>query len=402
MNILMVSPELPYPPHPGGGDRLRLYYLLKYLCRKHTITLLSPVGKKEAPSRVQLEQFGINIHAFDEPSSRFLLLRLLPGLFSTKPLAFATPVMKVLRKELHTVLGNRNFDLIYLHSWRSGALLNDVVGSPCVLSPADATSSLFGELSRKSPSPVDRLHFIIETPRVRAHEANEYKKATKCIVVSPGDKEILLRNRSGIDITVVPNGVDTDYFKPTSVSSGKLSVILAGGMSWHPNVDAVLYFYHEILPIVKKSVPELEFYVVGINPVKAVRDLAADKSVVVTGFVPDIRPYLSQSAVVVCPLRISFGIKNKVLEAMAMGKPVVGTPPSYDGIDVSYGRDAVVASNPAEFAAKLVELLEDGRMRAEIGQNAREFVEKKYSWERRALEYEQVFIQAAGGNITSE
>ena len=201
---------------------------------------------------------------------------------------------------------------------------------------------------------------------------------------------------------MVPNGVDTDYFKPMSVSSGKLSVIFTGGMAWHPNVDAVLYFYSEILPIVKKSVPELEFYVVGMNPVKAVRDLAADKSVVVTGFVPDIRPYLAQSAVVVCPLRISFGIKNKVLEAMAMGKPVVGTPPSYDGIDVSYGRDAIVARDPAEFAAKVVDFLKDGRMRAEIGQNAREFVEKKYSWERRALEYEQVFIQAAGGNKTSE
>jgi sugar transferase (PEP-CTERM/EpsH1 system associated) len=402
MNILIVSPELPYPPHPGGGDRLRLYYLLKYLCRKHNITLLSPVGKNEAPSRAQLEQFGISIEAFDEPSQRFLLLRLLPGLFSTKPLAFATPVMKALRKELHAVLGKRNFDLIYLHSWRSGALLDDVRGRPCVLSPADATSSLFGELSRKSPSLVDRLHFIIETPRVRAHEANDYKKATKCIVVSPGDKEILLGRSSRIDITVVPNGVDTDYFKPMSVSSGKLSVIFTGGMAWHPNVDAVLYFYREILPIVKKSVPELEFYVVGMNPVKVVRDLAADKSVVVTGFVPDIRPYLAQSAVVVCPLRISFGIKNKVLEAMAMGKPVVGTPPSYDGIDVSYERDAIVARDPAEFAAKVADLLKDGHMRADIGQNAREFVEKKYSWERRALEYEQVFIQAAGGNKASE
>lgn len=398
MNILIVSPELPYPPHPGGGDRLRLYYILKYLCRKHNITLLSPVGKHEADSRAQLEQFGISIETFNYPSERFLLVRVLPGLFSKKPLAFATPVMKALRKELHQVLGKRNFDLIYLHSWRTGALLDEVRGRPCVLSPADATSSLFGELSRTSISSLDRLHFIIETPRVRAHEAHDYKKATKCIVVSPGDKEILMGRSPSIDIAVVPNGVDTDYFKPMSVFSEKLSVIFTGGMAWHPNVDAVLYFYHEIFPIVKSSVPELEFYVVGMNPVKAVRDLATDKSVMVTGFVPDIRPYLAQSAVVVCPLRISFGIKNKVLEAMAMGKPVVGTPPSYDGIDVTYGRDTVMARDPAEFAAKVVDLLEDERMRTEIGQNAREFVEEKYSWERKALEYEQVFVQAASGN----
>ena len=397
MNILIASPELPYPPHPGGGDRLRLYYLLKYLARRHDITLVSPVGKSEASSIAQLEQLGVHVEAFDEPSQRFLLLRLLPGLFSNRPLAFATPTMRALRKELRALLGQRSFDLTYLHSWRSGALLDDVSGRPCVLSPADATSSLFAKLSRESLSRVDRLHFKLEAPRVRAHERSDYKKAAKCIVVSPGDREILLRNGSGIDIAVVPNGVDTDYFKPMSVSPERLSVIFTGGMAWHPNVDAVLYFYHEILPVVRQSIPQLKFYVVGERPVKAVRDLAADKSVVVTGLVPDIRPYLARSAVVVCPLRISFGIKNKVLEAMAMGKPIVGTPPSYDGIDVSYGKDAIVAGDPAEFAAKLVDLIGDEGSRTEIGRNARELVEKKYSWERRALEYEQVFVEAIGG-----
>jgi len=394
MNLLVISLELPYPPHPGGGDRLRLYYVLKYLSNKHRITLVSPVGKNADSAVRRLGEFGISIEKSREPSPRFLLLRVLPTLFSTRPLAFGTPVLRGLRSRVLEVLEEQDYDLIYLHSWRSGAFLDIVAGKPCVLSPADATSSLFSQMSRGAISFFDRLHYRIEAPRVRAHEAKDYKRATKCIVVSPQDMEVLHHINADIDIAVVPNGVDTDYFSPMDVLSERQSVVFTGAMSWDPNVDAVLYFCREILPMVRESIPEVKFYVVGDKPSKAILDLAIDKSIVVTGFVPDIRPYLARCAVYVCPLRMSAGIKNKVLEAMAMGKPVLATQPSYDGIDVSYAEDALVASEPADFAAKLLDLLNNERLRIEIGQNARKLIEDKYSWERRALEYEQVFVQA--------
>jgi glycosyltransferase involved in cell wall biosynthesis len=151
-------------------------------------------------------------------------------------------------------------------------------------------------------------------------------------------------------------------------------------MNYFPNYDAALYFYHKIFPYIKQKCPDITFYVVGNHPLPKLKRLESNRDIVVTGHVPETRPYFAQSAVFVSPLRGGSGIQVKNLEAMAMGVPVVTTSVGAAGIEAKVGHDLIVADEPKEFASKVIQLLDDLELRQQIGQNGRRLVEEKYNW----------------------
>ena len=154
-----------------------------------------------------------------------------------------------------------------------------------------------------------------------------------------------------------------------------------------------MYFYSEIYPIVRKRYPEITFYIVGNDPHPEIQKLSKDPSVVVTGFVEDIRLYLPKSSVFVCPYIYGSGMKNKVLEAMAMGKPVVSTPTGALGIDISDGENIVIADNPRDFAAGIINLLDNEKLRQKIGYKGRRLIENRYSWGKTTDRLQRLFEQ---------
>jgi glycosyltransferase involved in cell wall biosynthesis len=189
----------------------------------------------------------------------------------------------------------------------------------------------------------------------------------------------------------VPNGVDTDFFKPLGISEEWPSLIFVGYMSSHPNVEATKYFHSRVYDTLKRRFPNLKLFVVGQNPPPVIGALAKDPSICVTGFVEDVRPYVARASVVIAPFVSGMGIKNKVLEAMAMEKPVVTTSIGVRGINATHGDHLCIADSPVEFADQVEGLLLDKVKRQRIGHQAREFVKKHHSWARVTDKIEEIF-----------
>jgi sugar transferase (PEP-CTERM/EpsH1 system associated) len=230
----------------------------------------------------------------------------------------------------------------------------------------------FEEISRFPYS----LIYKIESTRLAKFEEFLIKQFNYCLVTSQHEQS-LLSNAS--NIAVLPNGVDHQYFSPQNTPTEGM-ILFTGVMNYLPNTDAVRHFHRHTFPLIKQAVPSTQFVIAGMHPTAQVCKLA-DRDTVVTGFVPDIRDYLSRASVCVVPLRLAMGVQNKVLEAMAMGVPVVATSVANRGINATHGKDIFIADDPESFATATTRLLNDPVLREMIARNARRFIEEHFSWE---------------------
>jgi len=202
--------------------------------------------------------------------------------------------------------------------------------------------------------------------------------------------------------TIVPNGVDLEYFKPGAQSAGKAPVLaFLGRMDYFPNVDGVVYFAKEVLPRIRQSVPEVKFRIIGSHPTRAVRSLASLPGVTVTGFVSDVREHLQDVAVAVVPLRICRGTQNKMLESMAMGIPTVATSSAGRGVQATAGRHFLAADTPEAFAQATVKLLRHPLVGASLAQAARAHLETAHCWSTSLQALDGILEEAVSSNAIS-
>ncbi|OAT81208.1 hypothetical protein A6M21_11350 [Desulfotomaculum copahuensis] len=200
-------------------------------------------------------------------------------------------------------------------------------------------------------------------------------------MVTENDKMLLKKINADINCYVIPNGVNISYFMPIEADEKIFpSIAYVSDMSGRHAIENIRNFYAHIFPLIKSAIPDIKLYLIGRNPAMEILKLSSDNSVVVTGYVDDIRLYLSRMTVFIAPMIIGTGIKNKVLEAMAMAKPIVTTSIGVQGIDVITGRDLIVANTINEFADSVIMLLNDEEQRKSLGLNARKLIEEKYSW----------------------
>jgi polysaccharide biosynthesis protein PslH len=196
---------------------------------------------------------------------------------------------------------------------------------------------------------------------------------------------------------VVPNGVDLDYFRPTGEPREPATLVFSGKMSYHANHTAALYLLNEVMPLVWRERRDVRVMIVGAGPAPSLQRLAADPRVMVTGYVPDLRPYLARATVAVCPIRYGVGVQNKVLEALAMGAPVITARQTTVALAQLTGRELLVADNAAEFAVGVVQLLGQPEACELLGGAGRAYVEAQYSWDRSALALEQCYHGVVAG-----
>ncbi|MBI1398346.1 MAG: glycosyltransferase [Betaproteobacteria bacterium] len=222
-------------------------------------------------------------------------------------------------------------------------------------------------------------------------------KAALCTVVSDADATMLRRVVGHDRVVTIQNGVDIDYFSPADSPPVPRQIVFEGSMAFTPNIDAARYLVNEILPLIRKAMPDVTLKLVGRDPDPSVLALSGD-SVEVTGSVPDVRPYIASSAVFVCPLRFGAGIKNKILQAWAMGKPIVATPVSVKGLPVTEGTNILVRDDAESIAAAVVDLLNAPGTARALGAAGRETVTKSFSWEAKAREIEKAFHDACLGH----
>jgi glycosyltransferase involved in cell wall biosynthesis len=267
----------------------------------------------------------------------------------------------------------------------------------------DSISLLFERTIQSAARWQSRLLAKLDLKRTRRYEALYTQRFSRILVTSPEDRDVLATlatkaanaNAKSIDrLVVLPNGVDLAYFRPLAEPRQRDSVIFSGKMSYHANTAAALDLVRSLMPAVWAERPETQIWLVGKDPPDVVRKLAADPRVSVTGTVPDIRSYLGRAAVSVSPLRYSVGIQNKVLEAMAMGTPVVATPTACRALAVEPDVHLLVGDSPGALAHAILSLLTNEEQRDGVGKAGRAYVETYHDWDRIAGQLEAVYAEA--------
>lgn len=400
MKILLLSRDL---PSPYTGSALRIFNLLKYLSKKHehNITLVALKERtKESKYVHDLRRYCDVIETIEMPEGGLSLKMViyvikntlsLRNIFSKNHGFLNSRYSPKMQRKVMEMLKTSDFDLIFVDHLYMACYVLDM-NLPKVVDVKDAMiKTIYGSYAHEKKF-FKKIYWLMRYYITKRYEKKVYKKKFDMwIMVTPYDRDILRAYLPNLNISVIPNGVDTDYFKPMPIEQDFPSLIFVGDMGSQPNVAAVIYFYNEIYSLIKERVTNIKLYIVGRHPPGEISQLASDNSVIITGYVKDVRPYLARASVVVTPMIFGMGIKNKILEAMAMGKPVISTSIGARGIDVSPGENIIIADEPKEFANRVVELLEDEQLRLKIVHNGRRLVESNYSWEKMADMLNDVF-----------
>jgi sugar transferase (PEP-CTERM/EpsH1 system associated) len=327
-------------------------------------------------------------------------LRALKALIAGRPLsvaAFAEP-------ELHAAIKQKFIelkpDLIMVYSCNVAQFADHFPQVPRIMQFAELDSSRWGQYAKRSPIPL-RWIYSIEQRRFFAYErriAHSFSHALVCTAAEQRDFERLI---PGVPVSLVGNGVDLGYFRSMGAAKRPGSIVFTGVMDYLPNIDAVVWFCDEVLPLVHAQMPEASFVICGNRPARAVRRLGKRRGVSVTGRVPDTRPYLDSAEVFVAPLRMARGIQNKLLEAMAMGLPCVASTTAASGTVVADGAGILAADEPREFAEHVLHLLREEKFRSDIARKARATAEANYRWDVQMASLDQVIAGLSAQHAAS-
>jgi sugar transferase (PEP-CTERM/EpsH1 system associated) len=408
MNILYITPYVP------SRIRTRPYNLIRALILLgHQVTLLTAASTsaEEQNEADELRDWGVRTEVFPVPLVRSLSnsLRALP---TGEPLQAVYAYHPGMERRLGELLREETFDVVHIEHLRAARLVRAVMGAPTVYDSVDCISLLFEQAARSGAQLRSRLMTAVDLARTRRYEARLLTRYDRVVVTSQRDKDALqgLARRylpptpQAAPVTVVTNGVDLEYFQPQEDAGQRdgRTVVFTGKMSYHANVAAVLYFARDVLPHIWAVDPEVRFQIVGKDPPETVRQLATDGRIQVTGTVDDLRPYLSQARVAVCPALYAVGIQNKVLEAMAMGTPVVCTPAGCAALVADGSREVLIAEGEETLAAAVLQVLSDPALARCLSAAGRRYVEAHHSWEaggRRLVGvYERARSEAGGQN----
>ena len=392
MNILYLSLRLPYPPH--RGDRIRAFNFLKHLSQKHTVSLIAFHDEGDASEAVDaLRNYckEITLLPLNKQQSRFQCCLYA---WSSVPLQVRYWYASAMRQAVRRFLDEKPCDLIHVHFFRMAQYVTEFSEVPKLLDLCDALSLNLlrrAQLDRGITWPLLKL----EANRVKRYEVEIMRHFQAGTLVSELDRTVLMERNPALPLHVLPMGVDLDYFKPGEAEK-RSDILFTGTMNYFPNVDAVLFFYHEVLPRVKQAIPNARFVVAGSNPAAKLQRMANRPDFHLTGAVPDMRPYFSQASVFVSPMRAGSGMQTKNLEAMAMQLPVVTTPVGMEGLDAVPDRDLILAETPQEYAAHVIRLLRDEQERSRLGLNGRKLMEQQYSWEKIGQRLDVIYDQLVG------
>ena len=380
MRILFLSPTLPFPLTDGG--RIRVFNLLKQIALKNDVTLLAletqPTDKN---SIVNVEQLGVKVHLVQYASTLppLSVKTFFSALFKRQPITVARYDVPVYREKFRELLTTETFDIVHYEMFHT-AQFHTETDLPGVLSLQNVDSAIWQRLQIETES---LFYISAYWSQKRAFQRYERVLSPKFDVVtctSEVDAAVFERYCAEGTVKVIPNGVDVTHFTPDHVSEDAAHLIYIGSMDWYPNEDAARFFAEEILPQIQKDVPDAKFTIVGGNPSERVQRLTDIEGVVVTGRVPEIKPYFAEATVFVVPLRIGSGTRLKILEALAMGKAVVSTSVGAEGLALRDGEEILIADEPEIFADAVTRLLTDRALRQKIGANGRFRVEQDYDW----------------------
>jgi sugar transferase (PEP-CTERM/EpsH1 system associated) len=381
VKLLFIANRFPYPPY--RGDKLKIYNLAGILSQKHEIHLITFAEQTSDYEHVdKISHIFSKITIIDLPKWKSIL-NVAIGMLGSEPLQVNYFKSGKFRAELKRILSENTYDAIHVQHLRMAQYAIEYKNNYRILDMPDAFS-----LYWKRRKAVKRNFFVkflddIESARVLKYEAYILNEFNLNLVCSSEDLSFLKQAHSTGQIRLLPNGVDTNKFRPMNHDYGHHHTLLfTGNMDYAPNVDAVLYFVADVFPLIKLRFPETRFIIAGQRPIDKVKALDNGKDIQVTGFIPELTDMYNSASVVVAPLRFGAGTQNKVLEAMAMGIPVVCSNIGFEGLGIQDGEGAFMRTDAEGFAAQVCALLDSRDLREITGKKGTEMISGKFSWQK--------------------
>ena len=376
MRILFVIPNVP------SSIRPRPFHFIRGLCQMHQVSVIC-LATNESDDRF-VSELRQHCHSLEVIRlSRWQSLgNCLLALLSRHSLRCAYFYSPRLRDRLKKRVQANEVDLVHAEHLKSLAMVEAVIGKiPVAFDAVDCLSMLEARRRRVTKNPLAKAFSWIESKKLAFCERKALRLANRVVISSSVDREAYpISSDSRKKIDVIPNGVDLEHFGFREFETQKNLLVFCAKLDYFPNEDAALYFSRAVWPLLRSRRPELEFEIVGSRPPRSVRQLDGKDNIRVVASVPDVRPYLGRAWAAVCPIRIRAGMQNKMLEAMALGVPLVATPICCPGLELEAGRHLLVADGPGQFASAIELLLDNVMLRDKLIQAGRAYVERHHDW----------------------
>lgn len=390
-NILYVTTRLPWPLI--GGDRLHIYHYLKELKQQgHKITIITLVSDNDDLDGALIHNEFYTKLIPIKFNKKLAYLNAIKAIFNDKPFIVEYFYNKKMQNIIDKEIKTGTYDVTIGYIIRSFQYLQKHKNIKKIIHLCDAISMMYERRIQEKSNLFDKLKIWIEYLKVKHYEKKACKYSDKQILISDTDKKYLSQFADITNCEIIGLATDTEYYKPI-ISSKNNSICFVGSMQYIPNSEAAIYFATKVFPLIKKEIPDAKFKIIGANPRKDLFEAVKGiDGIVVTGKVDDVREYMKDCKVSVCPVKIAGGIQNKILEAMSMGIPVVTTPEGAEGI----GADEnilKVAISEKDFAKKVIDIIKDDSLRNDVATKSREFILNNFSWEKVGDEWDKTLAE---------
>ncbi len=393
MNILMITPYLPYPLVSGG--QIRTYNLLKNLHTKHNITLLSYIRKDEERHHIaKLKPYCKKIQVFKR-GPVWSLKNIFSSQFSFNPLLVTMYRNDDLRTAIEHELSNGEYDLLHVETFYVMPNIPKTL-LPIILIVQTIEHLGYKEFTRRLGTAFLKPFFYWDVQKIKYWEEHYWKQATRLIAMSEEDKSYMRRRVPNVgDISVVANGVDIPFFKEVQKElTGEFIVLFVGTFKWLPNVEAVTYLVEKLWKKIHEKIPNAKLWIVGNSPTETIESYATnDPSIIVKGRVHDIRDAYKRANVLLAPVWSGKGTRYKVLEAMATGTPIVATQLAVEGLDIEHEVHALVGNTAKDLIENTIKIHNDEKLAEKLATNGRKLVEQSYDWKSISEKLDEIYNQ---------
>lgn len=394
MNVLVVDEEVPYPLYTG--KKLRTYHLVRCLQDEFNITYLCygpPVDSVPGLPRVRFVTLPSPV--LEQRGPRFYL-SLLKNVLSPFPYIVDRHRSSSLNATVARLVKQTPADLVHCEWTPYAETVKQLTGTPTVLAAHNVEAQIWKRMYETEKSPVKRWYIGLQWRKLHRYEASVCGRFSRVATVSEPDAQLMRSWYGCTNTCVVPNGVDEEYFTPRTEQLQPYNMVFTASMDWRPNQDAMRYFIDEIYPLIRAGEPRASLTIVGRNPPQWLREMAQRaQGVTVTGTVDDVRPHVANASLYIVPLRIGGGSRLKILEALAMSKPVLSTTVGAEGLSVSDGTHVLLRDSPEVFARTALDVMGRPRDFAAMAQSGRDLVLRTYTWRAIASTLAAAWRQAA-------
>lgn len=398
MNILQLTPRIPYPPHDGGA--IAMYNTTKYLQKAgNNVTVLALNTNKHYQTPESIKDICTAVHAIDI-NTDIRMFKAMFNLFKSVPYNVERFISKKFSEKLKELLQNQTFDIVHLEgtfvAWYID-IIRKYTDIPIFLRSHNVEYLIWERLYKNAPHSPQAQYIRYLAKKLKRFEAKYFNKFDGILAITEEDARRMREDlKVTVPIEVIPAGVDFDSFTLNpQIETLPNSLFLFGSLDWMPNVEAVLWFYHKVFTQLRQEIPDVKLYIGGKNPPQEILNLHDENEVFIYGNVPSARDFMQSFEIMLVPLLSGGGMRIKIIEGMAMQKVIISTSIGAEGIQIAPEQNILIANTPEEFITQIKCCFENQELKQKLAQNALQTVKKYYDWQaitQKTIEFYQAVI----------